>query len=156
MFCLSSDRSMDRIIDPEDKKGGLYLGSINSAQNISGLKKLNIKAVLSVANFPYLKYDPSEISHKIIPAEDVEDFDLSVYFDEAAEFIEKNLKETNVLVHCLAGISRSSSIVIAYLMKANKWKFLRALGCVRERRSIVYPNKGFEEQLRELEKKMKL
>ena len=44
---------------------------------------------------------------------------LELYFDSTIEFIDKNRKNTNVLVHCVKGISRSATIVIAYIM----WKF---------------------------------
>ena len=40
---------------------------------------------------------------------------------ECIEFIDNNLKYGNVLVHCMMGISRSSTIVIAYLMKKYCW-----------------------------------
>ena len=38
-------------------------------------------------------------------------------------FIENGLKQGNVLVHCAAGVSRSASAIIAYLMKYKKISF---------------------------------
>ena len=40
------------------------------------------------------------------------------YFEESANYIEEVLKTkgNNILIHCHMGISRSASIVIAYLM----------------------------------------
>ena len=48
-----------------------------------------------------------------------------------------------VFVHCFAGISRSASIVIAYLMQENGLSFEQALKLVKERRPQVSPNLGF-------------
>ena len=45
------------------------------------------------------------------------------YFDHCIEFIDYNIKKGNVLVHCMMGISRSSTIVIAYLMKTYSWSY---------------------------------
>lgn len=63
-------------------------------------------------------------------------------------------KEANqaVLVHCRAGVSRSASIVMSYLMMENSWKFHDTLQFVREKRSIVRPNQGFVQQLLQLER----
>jgi protein-tyrosine phosphatase len=52
-----------------------------------------------------------------VPAVDHESFDISYYFEDANNFIDEERKRTNVLVHCMAGISRSVSLVIAYLIK---------------------------------------
>ena len=43
-----------------------------------------------------------------------------------------------------AGISRSSSIVIAYLMKEHGVPMVEALNHTRRRRPIVFPNPGFQ------------
>merc|ERR1712176_962905 len=47
---------------------------------------------------------------------------LSAYFKSAQEFIDEALetKTNRVLVHCNAGVSRSASIVIAYLMQSKQ------------------------------------
>ena len=45
------------------------------------------------------------------------------------------------------GISRSATVVISYMMKEYAWALDQTLIHVKERRSIVNPNKGFIEQL---------
>lgn len=52
----------------------------------------------------------------------------------------------------MAGISRSSTIVISYLMKEQKYTFIDSFDFVRQRRNIIYPNNGFLKQLLEFEK----
>ena len=156
MFSYSWN-SLDSILPASaENTGGLYLGNIGAAEDVKNLKKLNIKAVLTVAaGTSFMKYDKETVeNHKVIPAEDFESFDLSVFFEQAIDFIEENLKKTNVLVHCFAGVSRSSSIVIAFLMRKNAWKFEETLKFVRERRKCAYPNSSFGKQLKEFEKKL--
>jgi protein-tyrosine phosphatase len=57
--------------------------------------------------------------------------------EQAADFINLSMSLTNVLVHCMAGVSRSVSFVIAYLMKYRKMTFEDALILMRSRRSVV-------------------
>ena len=57
-----------------------------------------------------------------------------------------------MLVHCAAGISRSSSTVIAYLMKKFGWTYVKAYGFVRGKRPVISPNNGFIRQLRNYER----
>ena len=79
-------------------------------------------------------------------AEDAENFDLYRYFDECANFIRDQIKNTNVFVHCYAGISRSASIVIAYMIKHLGYSLKEALRKVKGARSIVEPNSGINSQ----------
>ena len=48
-----------------------------------------------------------------------------------------------VLVHCGAGVSRSASLCIAYLMRRFAWNAARARKHCQNRRSLVNPNDGF-------------
>ena len=59
------------------------------------------------------------------------------------EFIEEERKRTNVLIHCFAGISRSATILIAYLMRKNYIKYDVAKEQVKSKRDIIKPNPGF-------------
>ena len=100
-----------------------------------------------------IHYDHSVVPyHMIVEGYDVEHFDLEDYFDEASKFIHDSLKVTNTLVHCMAGISRSTTLLIAYLIRYRGMKSDDALSHVRSRRSIVNPNPGFWNQLKQYEK----
>ena len=59
-----------------------------------------------------------------------------------------------VLVHCQAGISRSSTIVIAYLMKKKGISLETAFRETKKIRSIVEPNILFYSQLYEFESEL--
>jgi len=73
------------------------------------------------------------------------------HFKETNEWIHQlrtTLPHARILVHCFAGISRSSTIVIAYLIDKHDFAFDNALYYVKEKRHCVNPNAGFKEQLR--------
>ena len=52
-----------------------------------------------------------------------------------------------VLVHCKKGISRSASVVVAYIMKEKCYDLDEALRYVRTHRSTIRPNPAFLQQL---------
>jgi len=53
------------------------------------------------------------------------------------------MREGSVLVHCSMGISRSSTIVIAFIMKKFTFSFSKAYNLVKKKRPIICPNSGF-------------
>lgn len=67
------------------------------------------------------------------------------------EFIDKAREQGTILVHCMAGVSRSASVIVAYLMKIESLSVKDALSSLREASSKVCPNKGFMEQLQMFE-----
>ncbi|CAN9492852.1 unnamed protein product [Ophioblennius macclurei] len=77
-------------------------------------------------------------------ADDSTHFDLDVYFKPAADFIHKALKSPDgkVLVHCIMGMSRSSTLVLAYLMIHRHLPLKQALQKLIQKRAI-YPNRNF-------------
>ena len=135
---------MNCIIDPQGSKGGLYLGNIDAAENITLLKQHSIGAVLTVAARTGVTYHKHQIhTHEVIKADDVETFELRVHFAKIIGFIEEHLKKTNVLVHCFAGISRSATAVIAYLMQCRGLTLDQALLYCKAKRKVTNPNPGF-------------
>ena len=130
----------------------LYLGNLFDAQNIQKLLKLGIKKVLSlITDTQLLKY-PDEIEHKLIKIEDFPKENIIQYFYECLLFIDDNKK---VLVHCFAGLSRSATIVVAYIMWKNQLDFLEAIHLIEQIRPKINPNFGFVKQLRMFEKLLK-
>jgi len=82
---------------------------------------------------------------------DIPSENLYLHFDAAVDFIKTGIARGGVLVHCFAGVSRSSSCVIAYLMREHEMTYIDALQFVRKARPVVCPNFGFEKQLQEYE-----
>jgi protein-tyrosine phosphatase len=52
------------------------------------------------------------------------------------------------MVHCLAGVSRSVSLCIAYLIKHRGYSYQAAYEMIKARRRIIHPNDGFIAQLK--------
>mmetsp|Transcript_3384 Transcript_3384/g.4209 ORF Transcript_3384/g.4209 Transcript_3384/m.4209 type:complete len:94 (+) Transcript_3384:208-489(+) len=69
---------------------------------------------------------------------------------EGTEFLRRARERGAVLVHCAAGISRSASLVIAYLIRYHRMDFEEAFEHVKLGRNFINPNKSFIEQLRKL------
>jgi protein-tyrosine phosphatase len=126
-------------------KGGLYVGNITAATNHEMLMSIflgdlvnGIKAMLTSAVEANFTPDNSVTPNYLkLPAMDYPAFSLEPYLEQAADFINLSMSLTNVLVHCMAGVSRSVSFVIAYLMKYRKMTFEDALILMRSRRSVV-------------------
>ncbi|CAD8047841.1 unnamed protein product [Paramecium primaurelia] len=133
---------------------GLYIGDIDCAKDQYLLQKLQIRAVLSVIDFPEINL-PEQYIHSKISIPDSEDQSLLDHFPLCFNFIDENRKHTNVMVHCYAGISRSATVVLGYLMQHFEWNFDRAyqiLWCLRKQ---ILPNEGFIKQLRVYEQILK-
>lgn len=76
---------------------------------------------------------------------------LFSYFEETTKFIDEELAKGNkVLVHCGAGISRSPTIVAAYLMQKRGMKLEDIISLFLERRPIIYMAPVFIKELKEL------
>lgn len=50
-------------------------------------------------------------------------------------------------MHCHAGVSRSATLVIVYLMATQKWTPFQAFEFVRQQRERIKPNAGFWKQI---------
>jgi len=99
-----------------------------------------------------LHFETSGITYMRLPASDSGSQNLKQYFSEAINFIEcARASNGKVLVHCQAGVSRSPSIVAAYLISRSRKTLSEAFSFIKDRRSIVAPNINFMGQLLEFE-----
>ncbi|XP_041951152.1 dual specificity protein phosphatase 10 [Alosa sapidissima] len=131
----------------------LYLGNEHDAQSLDQMQRFNIGYVLNVTtHLPLYHYDLGLLCYKRLPATDSNKQNLRQYFEEAFEFIEEaHQAGQGVLIHCQAGVSRSATIVIAYLMKHSWMTMTDAYKFVKARRPIISPNLNFMGQLLEFE-----
>ncbi|XP_031216972.1 dual specificity protein phosphatase 13 [Mastomys coucha] len=139
----------------------LFIGDAATANNRFELWKLGITHVLNAAHGGlYCQGGPdfygSSVSYLGIPAHDLPDFNISSYFSSAADFIHRALTTpgAKVLVHCVVGVSRYATLVLAYLMLRQQLSLQQAINTVRERRWI-FPNRGFLRQLCQLDQQLR-
>lgn len=87
-----------------------------------------------------------------ITASDTHDQNLSQYFSVCNDFIHAaRIRDGIVLIHCLAGMSRSVTVAVAYIMSVTNLSWKEALKVVRTGRAVANPNLGFQNQLQEFE-----
>ncbi|NP_001085371.1 dual specificity protein phosphatase 22-A L homeolog [Xenopus laevis] len=135
---------MSKIVD------GLYLGNIRDSEDKATLNRNGITHIVSVHNNakPVLQ----EMTYLCISASDSSSQNLIQHFKQCIKFIhESRLHGGGCLVHCLAGVSRSTTMLVAYLMTVTNFGWDECLSAVRSVRSYVGPNFGFQQQLQEYE-----
>jgi len=98
---------------------------------------------------------PNDFIYKNIPIRDIPDENIDNYFNASNEFISKALQSGgSVFVHCVAGASRSATLVAAFLMKEYGMTCDEAIKLLQKQRSCVDPNDGFKGQLRNFEESL--
>lgn len=121
----------------------LFIGNIDSI-NPHVLKQYNIKAIVSIVGDEVKVMYPSDTNFIRIGLLDHESQNIEPWLEPGYHFINSHrLSKKNVLVHCQAGVSRSATMVLYYLMKHFRVPLRIALGHLREKRPIVRPNPGF-------------
>ncbi|KAJ6566599.1 protein-tyrosine phosphatase-like protein [Mycena capillaripes] len=138
----------------------LFLGSEAGSRNLPLLRARGITHILTLMPAPHALVDPTwlesderegEFRRMRISVIDWPDVELMKHFKEANAFIDaaRITAQEGVLVHCQLGVSRSATIVAAYLMTSNPplHDDAAALAFLRSRRPIVQPNSGFLAQL---------
>ncbi|XP_035788110.1 mucin-5AC-like isoform X2 [Anopheles albimanus] len=129
---------------------GLYIGNYRDSKDFQQLDRHGITHIVSIHDSPR-RFHPDK-HYLCVIAADKPDQNLSQYFSVCNDFIHSaRLKQGNVLIHCLAGMSRSVTVAVAYIMAVTPLSWKEALKVVRAGRSIANPNLGFQNQLQEFE-----
>lgn len=143
------DKDCSRVADH------IYLGSDAVARNREILEENGITHVLNCVGFVCPEYFKKDLTYKTLwlqdsPCEDITSilYDVFDYFEEVSE------QGGRVFVHCYQGVSRSTSLVIAYLMWRKGQSFEDAFQYVKAARGITNPNMGFACQLLQCQKRV--
>ncbi|KAG5500340.1 hypothetical protein JKF63_03432 [Porcisia hertigi] len=134
-------------IYPDKVLDYLFLGSLRTAQTLTVYHDLDIGYVLTVGRDLEAVIEPW-MRQLVLPVDDFPEQAMKPVFEDAFSFIdEARSHRKGVLIHCFAGLSRSVTIAVAYLMHLKGITRDEALALVRLARPAARPNEGF---LREL------
>lgn len=141
----------------------IFLGPQQSAKEREALDAACVTGIVNCTNnFPNYHHQQSETSSSSsieycrVAVNDEFGANILVYLDGATAFIQRHVcNGGSVLVHCQMGISRSATVVIAYLMRFHGMGRDDAYRTVKSRRPGVEPNPGFWEQLRVYEGRLR-
>ena len=132
----------------------IFLGNIDSVYDPDTLNKKNIKNIISVINGFEPPY-PSDFNYLVLDSLDTINTKLQDKFELTYDFIEQALdRNEKILIHCMYGRSRSSTIMIAYLIRKFGYTAADSLNYVKMCREDVEPNEYFMSQLEDYYNKL--
>lgn len=125
----------------------IYLGSAQEATNKKWLVDHYISHVVN-CTVEHQNYYPNVCNYLKLNLYDSPQQPLDHVLDRTYKYILDAVeKGGTVLVHCHAGVSRSATIVLYFIMKIKKWSLEDSYRYLKSKRSIINPNKGFMYQL---------
>ena len=105
----------------------IYIGNYSTSTNLELLKNLKISNIISVIpsfNPPF----PEQFNYLHIEAYDDELQNMTQHFERTNEYIKKCLNEGGrILLHCMAGRSRSITVLIAFIISILKGEFNQSI-----------------------------
>lgn len=135
----------------------LYLGSQTVSQDKAMLKQQGVTHILNCAGSICPIYHPNDFTYRTLYLLDGVREDITCMLYDIIEWMDNVITSNGkILVHCQQGVSRSSAMMIGYLMWKHGWGFERTHMFVKERRGVSSPNTGFICQLLELAKRLSL
>ncbi|EDV91774.1 dual specificity protein phosphatase MPK-4 [Drosophila grimshawi] len=129
----------------------LFLGNLSAATHMETLRSFKITHILTLDSVPLPQHilEASFLTTKYVQIADMPREDILQHLEACVDFIASAVEQQhNVLVHCYFGVSRSSSAVIAYVMKRHNLDYQAAYELVLAKRRFVQPNAGFVAQLK--------
>ena len=129
----------------------LYLGGAAVASEAHCTKAGITQVINCTMDVPEVK----DVKNVRISVDDTPSANLEPYFDKVADLINEEVQNRGkTLVHCVAGVSRSASFCIGYMIKYHHLSLKEAYNFVKEKRTVIRPNIGFFRQLIDYEVKV--
>ncbi|XP_060567203.1 probable dual specificity protein phosphatase DDB_G0281963 [Ruditapes philippinarum] len=127
----------------------IYIGDREDAESLQNSNEAGITHIVTVDKYPLKWIEENGIFRYLYhQCLDMETTDLLSQFKHMFNFIDEADKQNGkVLIHCLAGMSRSSTIAVGYLMYKSKIPLEVAMHIVKQYRKKIKPNEGFMRQL---------
>ncbi|PAA51140.1 hypothetical protein BOX15_Mlig020081g4, partial [Macrostomum lignano] len=128
----------------------LYLGSWQGANNAKLLEENGVRHILTIFDARFsMPACVKQRNHLQFLAADSCQQDIRQFFQQSNDFIHSGrLAGEAVFVHCMAGVSRSATLIIAYLASVTDLPWDTVLSAVRAAKHDVAPNFHFRAQLR--------
>lgn len=121
---------------------GLFVGDLRASMDKESLDNNGITHIVSVMNGSGRVW--KDIKYSLCHINDDGWVDLSKFFDSSVGFIEQAINNGGkVLIHCKAGVSRSVTISLAYVMKKENISPSAALKIIKEQRKVANPKPEF-------------
>lgn len=147
--------SAARLSGPGQITDYLYISNGKTAKDSSVLSRLHISCVINATQDADTPCGPA-VEYLRVPVADSPAAQIREHFDRVADKIHAvEAERGRVLVHCCAGVSRSATLCLAYLLKHRDMSLVDAHALVRARRPIIRPNSGFWEQLIDYERRLR-
>mmetsp|Transcript_14639 Transcript_14639/g.27780 ORF Transcript_14639/g.27780 Transcript_14639/m.27780 type:complete len:190 (+) Transcript_14639:43-612(+) len=125
----------------------LFMGGLNRDEKFYA--RHSITHVVTLCGYGPPKYLSLQKMH--MPMSDCPCSDVVTRIRPIVQFIHKGrLQGGGVYVHCLRGVSRSSAMIIAYLMAVFDLEYDEAFRFLKSKRWCAFPNPGFQRQLSKL------
>ena len=148
--CENIDIDLD---GPSYVTDALYLGDRHDASDRRKMANLGITHVVNatrdIANFFQGQVvGGRRIKYMNVPINDADGVDIMKYFGETNKFLLGCVRNGGrALIHCRAGVCRSTTILCAFLMYFETWRLVPTLNYLKEQRFIIHPNDDFRQQL---------
>lgn len=126
----------------------LYLGNLPAVYDFTALSTYKITSILTIDTVGLLEHFFKGMHLMFIKLSDTPKENILAHFNDSYEFIDNGVQNGCVLVHCFQGVSRSATLVIAYIMRKYQLSFAEAYKRVKRKRKLVHPNPGFVSQLK--------
>ncbi len=128
-----------------DNQGKLYIGSLYSLIHVD---KLKIDYVLSLCPITSDMTNVNTCTYQYIDIDDDGDFNTTktmnyILDDIVPQIITRIKNKQKVMIHCFAGISRSSTVVSYIVSQMYNWHPKEAVSYVSKYRSCICPNYFF-------------